>query len=210
MRICSEQGDTMRRKLQKIPGRFLAIAGLAVLAFAAGSLLTSNLSAQPPNSPPPPLKVLEQNLDANGFIKVHEQGTANVSGTVAVSGGSITVSNFPSMLNLHPAAVIGALTFEFDIADGADVVEAFPTINTTAIHISAIDDEIQVIFQSALSNIIVAGTPNALFRFAGLDGELESFTQTLTQPVPLNGVRIFCQNEELNCGVMVSLIGTSQ
>jgi hypothetical protein len=60
-----------------------------------------------------PLLVLEQNKDANGYIKVHEQGTVPVTGTVnvgTVSGtqnvhvtntavpvsGTVEVSNFPA------------------------------------------------------------------------------------------------------------------
>ena len=195
MRACSERGTTMQYRLLT-SGRLLGIGALALLAFGAGSLLTSGLSAQPPTTLPQTLKVLEQNLDGNGFIKVHEQGTASVTGTVAVTGGSIGVSNFPSTLNVHQAPVIGALTFNFAIAADGSVLESFATINATAIQIFAPDDEIQVLFQSPLSSFEApgTGTNNVLFRLLGDEGQLESFIQTFPQPVPLNGVRIFCQN----------------
>src|SRR3990172_3750342 len=46
-------------------------------------------------------RVREQNLDANGLIRVHEQGTANVTGTVDVGNlpldgdGNMKVSSAP-------------------------------------------------------------------------------------------------------------------
>ena len=45
----------------------------------------------------------EQNLDATGWIKVHEQGTATVTGTVSVANfpSSVAVSNFPETQNVN-------------------------------------------------------------------------------------------------------------
>ena len=207
MRSGSEMGDTMQYKLQKIPGRLLSIAGLALLAFTAGSLLTSNLSAQPPN-PPPPLNVREQNLDAQGFIKVHEQGTSDVTGIVAVSGGSIAVTNLPSTLIVHPAPVGGALAFHFNV--DTTLQEPFATINATAIHISAGGAEAEVWFQSPLSGLTLSGIPNVLLRYDGRDGGLRNFSTSFPQPVPLNGMRIICLNESFTCSLTIAVIGTSQ
>ena len=199
----------MRHDLQKSPVRLLSIAGLALLAFTAGSLLTSNLSAQPPNPPPPPpIKVLEQNLDAQGFIRVHEQGTSRVTGTVAVSGGSIAVTNFPSTLMAHPAPVVGALAFHFNV--DTTLQEPFATINATAIHISAGAAEAEVWFQSPLSGLTLSGIPNVLLRYDGTNGSLRNFNATFPQPVPLNGMRIICLNESFTCSLTIAVIGTSQ
>ena len=67
-----------------------------ILAATAASALVAFLgtgAAAPAERPSTP--VTEQNVDANGSIRVHEQGTANVSiqGTPAVTlGGSATVN----------------------------------------------------------------------------------------------------------------------
>ena len=201
----------MTSRSRRTTSGVLAISAVAGV-LAAGPLLTSALDAQPNSTPNPPLKVLEQNLDANGFIKVHEQGVANVTGKVSVTGGSLSVTNFPSAVNVHLAPVSGAYTFHFGLAANSNHLESFATINTTAIHTFAPSDEFQIVFQSPLSSLTDPGTstPNTLLRLLGSDGELESFIKTFTQPVPLNGLRIFCQNESSNCAINLTLIGTSQ
>ncbi len=76
-----------------------------------------------PNVPNPPLQVLEHNVDANGWIAVHEQGTASVDiidseeldvhvtggqidatitgGNVDVSGSTVSVDNFPATQDVN-------------------------------------------------------------------------------------------------------------
>ncbi len=112
------------------------------------------------------MKVLEQNVDANNFIKVHEQGVANVTGKVSVTGGSISVTNLPSALNVHLASVVGAYAFRFLINSGDNHLETFATINATAIHTFAPTDEFQIVFQSPISGFTDpnTSTPNALLR----------------------------------------------
>ena len=83
-----------------------ALLALAVCAaFASGligtwafSQLTEQAGAAPP--PPAPTQVREQNLDGSGFIRVHEQGTANVAGTV-------NVGNLPAVQDVN---VVSQLT----------------------------------------------------------------------------------------------------
>lgn len=181
------------------------VAGVVALALLAGPLLTGPVDAQRPL----PLPVSEQNLDANGFIRVHEQGIAQVRGTVAVNGGTVAISNLPSALNVHQAPVVGAYTFFFQVADGTDRVEPFPTINATAIHLVS-GHEVAVRFQSPMSSLTYNGTPNMLLEFSGTNGEFSNFVKTFTQPIPLNGIQVFCQNESLTCGIVVSIIGSSQ
>ena len=50
---------------------------LGAVGFVVGSVLVGIVVAAPPPDPTPnvPIAVREQNLDANGWIKVHEQGT---------------------------------------------------------------------------------------------------------------------------------------
>ena len=44
--------------------------------------------------------VLEQNLDASGFIRVHEQGTANVAVTNFPASQTVAITNLPSVQNV--------------------------------------------------------------------------------------------------------------
>ena len=65
----------------------MKLATLAVVILALGIVLGLGLQATvfeaeakpPPPEPPTPQPVLEQNLDADGFIAVHEQGVADVN-----------------------------------------------------------------------------------------------------------------------------------
>jgi hypothetical protein len=66
------------------------------------------------NPPASPLAVHESNTDANGNIKVHEQGTVQVGGSVSVSNlpgtqpvsGTVNVGNFPADFPAAPKTVI--------------------------------------------------------------------------------------------------------
>jgi hypothetical protein len=46
------------------------------------------------------LAVAEQNLDSNGYIRVHEQGTANVAVTNFPATQNVTVTNLPTTQNV--------------------------------------------------------------------------------------------------------------
>ena len=84
--------------------RMLNRVSLLVLGFVGGTVLLGVVSAQRPDpAPGVPLPIREQNLDATGWIKVHEQGTATVTGTVNVGNfpSSVTVSNFPETQNVN-------------------------------------------------------------------------------------------------------------
>jgi hypothetical protein len=62
--------------------RFLALTVIAaVLSGLVGAWAITQLTEQAGAAPPPPQpqQVREQNLDGSGFIRVHEQGTANVN-----------------------------------------------------------------------------------------------------------------------------------
>jgi len=72
----------------------LALASGLIGAFAVNELTGNAGAAPPPPASPTPVRVREQNLDANGFIRVHEQGTANVAGTV-------NVGNLPAVQDVN-------------------------------------------------------------------------------------------------------------
>jgi len=69
---------------------------VGVVAGLAGGLTVAQLSGSAGAAPPPPAvtQVREQNLDGSGFIRVHEQGTANVAGTV-------NVGNLPAVQDVN-------------------------------------------------------------------------------------------------------------
>lgn len=102
----------------------VAILGLVsglVGAFAYDQLGSNAGAAPPPPAPPSPTRVREQNLDTSGLIRVHEQGTANVAGT-------INVGNLPAVQDVNvvspPAAPQGrliSLTFTDSLSQFADV-----------------------------------------------------------------------------------------
>ena len=71
---------------------FALIAGIA-LGFVVSRGLDGAASAAPADT-----KVREQNLDGSGLIRVHEQGTANVNGTV-------NVGNLPAVQDVNVVAL---------------------------------------------------------------------------------------------------------
>jgi len=84
--------------------RLVVLAALIVGSMGGllGSLALGELSGRA-GAVPPAQSVREQNLDGGGFIKVHEQGTANVTGTVNVGNlpdGRVTL--VAENLNLGP------------------------------------------------------------------------------------------------------------
>jgi hypothetical protein len=78
------------RKMHLLAPLALALlAGLGALSLRAGDVLSTELAAPTEATAPsnPPLNVAEANKDANGDIKVHEQGIVRVTGTVDVGNG---------------------------------------------------------------------------------------------------------------------------
>jgi len=63
------------------------IAGLGALGLRAGDVLSTASTVDPMPPSNPPLNVAESNKDANGNIKVHEQGTVTIAGTVNIGDG---------------------------------------------------------------------------------------------------------------------------
>jgi hypothetical protein len=72
-----------RRRIRLLAPLALAlIAGLGALSLRAGDAFS--LDSATTDLANPPLNVAESNRDANGNIKVHEQGTVAISGTVDI------------------------------------------------------------------------------------------------------------------------------
>jgi hypothetical protein len=83
--------------------RALTGVSFAILGSAVTIMLMGKVSAQPEPVPQPSQPVREQNLDANRFIRVHEQGTANVNvaNSQLTVGGTVSVDNFPSSFSVN-------------------------------------------------------------------------------------------------------------
>lgn len=87
--------------------RFVVLSIVAVIvsgvfgAFAATQLFGSATAAPPPPSPQP--VAVTSPLDAQGNVKVHEQGTANVSVTNAnlPVSGTVNVGNLPATQDVN-------------------------------------------------------------------------------------------------------------
>ena len=171
----------MRNRMQLLVGVIAACGLAAALAYGGRTVQladaptsVTDIAAQP--AAMNPLLVLEQNKDLNGFIRVHEQGTVPVTGTVnigTVSGvqnvhvqntplpvtGSVTVANFP-------AAAPGStqLYFEeiypFDSAQARDVdITGFSKIRVSAtVNVSGQVDFYLYTNSGALQNFSVSAS----------------------------------------------------
>ena len=159
------------------------------------------------------LPVREQNLDAAGSIKVHEQGTADVHVTnpslnvdVGNFPSSVAVSNFPATQNVNvvggvpPAPVEKRVAVNFDTAAGDFETQTFAVVNATLITISSLNDEEKSVFLETP----LGGT---FFAVHDPDGVQPLSTIQLQSPLPVTGVELVCLNESDDCLVGVSIFG---
>ena len=187
----------------------LSHLSLGVLGLIAGSVLAGVVIASPPPDPAPnvPVAVREQNLDANGWIKVHEQGTTNVSGTVEVDG-DIAISNFPTTQDVNivgggstpPQPVTKVTQLIFNVASGGSQDQTFPMVNVTSILIVTGDDEYELHAGSPLTN-------SDLFIAYDPEGDDETRQITFAAPMPLNRITLYCANESEACADAILLTG---
>jgi hypothetical protein len=171
-------------------------------------------AAGPDPTPGPPLPVREQNLDASGFIRVHEQGVAkseitnsNLNVTLGNESLDVNVQNFPSTQDVQvvsgsttPQPVENVTQLIFNVEDGESQELTFETINVTSILIITGDDEYELQAGSPLtgSNLFIAYDPS---------GDDETRQITFDSPVPLNRMTLVCANESENCADAVLLTG---
>ncbi|HET6372350.1 MAG TPA: hypothetical protein VFG76_03530 [Candidatus Polarisedimenticolia bacterium] len=95
-------------------GALAMICVFGFLGLRAGDELSATL-APPTTSPNPPLNVAESNKDSDGNIKVHEQGTVRVTGTVDVGNSpkvlDVNVTNEPLEVTGNVAVKTGTVHF---------------------------------------------------------------------------------------------------
>jgi len=106
-------------------GRRMAAVAALVGGVFIGVTVLSGTAWAPPSGP---LKVAEQNLDASGNIKVHEQGTAkvNVNNLPLDPGGAVRVSDEAAgrgrviQIVSDPVAIEPGGFFQTDFEESAD------------------------------------------------------------------------------------------
>lgn len=197
-----------------------AVAWALALGLAAG-VSTDAMAGPPDPRPGATAPVREQNTDADGWIRVHEQGVADVNVTNDILdvnltndaievNGTVSVDNFPSEVDVNvvggsveTSVAPATAAFSHLFIMGADTQEAmsFGPIDATTIHVSTTaDDEAFVSIGSPLG---------ATLFFVDLDGDkiAPAVTHSFFQPVPLDHVEVRCLNESADCGVQVTVIG---
>ena len=115
------------------------------------------------NSSSNPVPVAEQNIDANGNLKVHEQGTANTA-----------VTAYPQASNVH------FRNGNLDTTNSFTIVDQFGTINASTIVLSTRVSGCEVDFQ------VVA--PTGAVVFALRVPPAQTVTIPLPETVAVNGV----------------------
>ena len=152
--------------------RIVIVATLAISLF----VLPSTMLAAP--GPPAGLTVTEQNVDASGFIRVHEQGTASVlvtNSSLAVAG-TVSIDNLPldSAGALRVAAPGRAILMaeNFDVPSSGIFVVPAPFANTAACHslvaLLAVDGE-----RASTLTPQLEISPNGSTPFIGAAGDLQ-------------------------------------
>ena len=191
-----------------------------VSVLTLGTMAGSTAFAAPPDPTPGATQpIREQNLDADGLIRVHEQGVADVNVTndplnVSVANdtlnvsGEVEVSNFPAtqdvtvvggQVALPPVTTIAGTPATIDpIAPGEFENTDIPLMNVVSVNVAENFDEYSMFISGPL------GIPLEIE-----SGELvqETYFYTFQYPVPVDGISIFCQNESDDCFVDVTLTG---
>jgi hypothetical protein len=202
--------DTLRQKLTPLP--------IGVLGFVFGSALIGVAIAQPTPAPPPSFTVREQNLDANGFIRVHEQGVLSTVANISNFPTSFSVNNFPETQNVKitggelqakaPPVTTG-ISARMSAEPNEVITFILPaTINATTISIGKGDHEAGVYFKSPMSvDGPGAAVGPTVFHVVDLQGRVPFANHSFTRPVPINAVVLHCRNEAQTCFVDFDILG---
>ena len=196
----------------------------AVLLLAAPYLFADKPD---PNVPNPPLQVLEYNVDGNGWIAVHEQGTASVDIVdteeldvnitndeldVNITNPKLTVDvdNFPDPqnvtgevdVNILPANAVERPNVSTEAGDSTTVT--FPVIYATTI----------VLWDNSVTggndpefHLTISYSGGTMYKYMYEDGLANLDLRSFTHPIPVDAVDMWCKNESENCTLSVSIIG---
>ena len=202
-------------------------------AIVAMNVALFGVAGAAPKSPPDPhegatMPVREQNVDSQGYIAVHEQGTAKVdvqnseldvnitNSTLDVSGSTVSVDDFPATQDVYvtdgivdtvipPATAVRRPSFSLDAGESGTY--DFATINATTIVMwdNSVTGDNDPEFQLWVRSPLTGG--GGMFKYAYEDGLQNLDMRSFTHPIPVSGVEIWCKNESLACILGVSIIG---
>ena len=220
----------MKRAL--IPA-FLLVLGSVVLgatvfreplAHAAGAVGITSVAVA--NDKEHAIPVREQNLDANGNIKVHEQGTvtfgiSSTANTVNLGTADHTLLDsastkltsidsqtsklkFDSNGNLETAPQQApantACGSPISMSAGDDLTLNCNQVNASLIIVAGFDDKVRIRFRNGGNNqLVLSGS--------GRDGNSE-YVIPLTQPLAINNVNVSCENLVEDCDFTFWINGT--
>ena len=159
--------------------------------------------------------VREQNVDANGAIRVAQQGNTQVAGMADLAAkinqlnaqvASLTevtknIRDSAAMLaSPPPAKVIRLLLVDDDGRDAQD----FPPMLVSSLTVEGGTDE-GVVW---VSEDPISANHSPTFTFGSSDDSIGFRHLTFPQPVLLRSSRVFCANEIDPCQIDVTLVGT--
>ncbi len=160
----------------------IAILALAVVAAGLGALFVGGEWASSAPAVQPPLPVQEQNLDADGNVKVHEQGVADVN----VTNASLPVA--------PPEPITGGGS-TLGIGCPSSSTQAEPIV-ASALQIAWLGGGVTTI------RLLLGDSVVARFVGPGISGDSSSLVLPLTRPVAFTTIE--CSGTD---GVVVSTVG---
>jgi len=202
---------TLGYKLGRLP--------LGLFGFVLGSVLVGAAFAQSTATPPQTFSTREQNLDANGFIRVHEQGVLKADVNVSNFPNSVSVSNFPATQNVKVTGgevlaktapvTTGFSTFMELQPKEYRTIELPSPINATNISLGKENNSAALYF---MSDIPVSGGGNSsigptVFQVIDFGGKVPVVNHAFTRPVPIKSVFVNCVNTFQSCFIDLAIIG---
>ncbi len=192
--------------------------------LVAAMLLMSSaivLAEKPdPNLPNPPLAVREANVDTSDWIRVHEQGIAdvnviggqidaNITNSSLEVTGSVGVNNFPPVQDVNIvggqvevlfAPVTAVESGEVNSPAGAIKDVSFPSaLMATAVSIS---------FAGSTEAFVWFTTPFGRILFVHNSwGVEQTHMFSFTHPVEIDGLHMKCLNSSDSCRIAYSVMG---
>jgi hypothetical protein len=195
------------------------------LARAAGAAGIASVSVA--NDKEHSIPVREQNLDANGNIKVHEQGTvsfgiSSTANTVSLGTADHTLLDtastklasidsqtsklkFDSNGNLETASHQVPANYScgqpVSMSAGDSLTLNCGPVNASLIVVAGFDDKVRIRFRNGATNVLVLSG-------SGSDGNSE-YVIPLTAPISMNNVGITCDNLVEDCDFTFNVSGTA-
>jgi hypothetical protein len=166
-------------------------AGLVISIVAFGGTAYAPASA--------PVRIVD-GADPSKSANVDASGNLHVTGEVSVGGtSSVEVNNFPETQGLPPVTQIEDLTF--GVEPGGVQIIGFSSMNVSSLLATESEDEVEIWVYSPL---IRGGAGSFQLQNDHVDRQDDTFYQ-FPNPVPVNAVRVECENESDSCAIRVTL-----